>query len=281
MVLEWFRSTRERYFFSFGISFGWLLVSSLHPTFKIIKLEWTTKPKCVSSVSITTTWTWSNSLPSIDQRGIEEYWLCWVKREGLYWRIHPYPDKGYRSKNRWIIHINILLNHIPYNHPERKRVYSISRSKTCLFVWVCGSFVCILEVELSSETWRHGNKFTLFSLFQERVFYRDIYRPHKLQIYRPHSTKVEGVEGVTLGIRRGVWFGCGGRLIDIRFQDFSSRNITVANTTHNLRWWSVTPWWGLRLYMSAWVSVGLPSRLDRVFAHRIRGLLVCWPRLFL
>jgi hypothetical protein len=30
-----------------------------------------------------------------------------------------------------------------------------------------------------------------------------------------------------------------------------------------------------RLCMSAWVSVGLPSRLDRVFAHRIRGLLVC------
>jgi hypothetical protein len=38
---------------------------------------------------------------------------------------------------------------------------------------------------------------------------------------------------------------------------------------------------GLRLCMSAWVSVGLPSRLDRVFAHRIRGLLVSLPRLFL
>ncbi len=37
----------------------------------------------------------------------------------------------------------------------------------------------------------------------------------------------------------------------------------------------------IRLYMSAWVSVGLPSRLNRVFTHHIRGLLVCWPRLFL
>ncbi len=66
------------------------------------------------------------------------------------------------------------------------------------------------------------------------------------------------------------------------FQDFNSRNITVANATssgqrflHNLRRWSAAPWRGLRVYMSAWVSVGLPSRLDRVFAHRIRGLLVC------
>ena len=31
----------------------------------------------------------SNSLPSIDHRGIKD---SWVKREGLYWRIHPYPD---------------------------------------------------------------------------------------------------------------------------------------------------------------------------------------------
>ncbi len=29
------------------------------------------------------------------------------------------------------------------------------------------------------------------------------------------------------------------------------------------------------------VSTGLPSRLNRVIVHRIRGLLVCWPRLFL
>ena len=46
-------------------------------------------------------------------------------------------------------------------------------------------------------------------------------------------------------------------------------------TFHNLRRWSAAPWRGLRLSMSAWVSVGLPSRLDRALAHRIRGLLVC------
>ena len=32
---------------------------------------------------------------------------------------------------------------------------------------------------------------------------------------------------------------------------------------------------------AGWVSVGLPSRLDRVFTHRIRGFLVSWPRFFL
>ncbi len=55
-----------------------------------------------------------------------------------------------------------------------------------------------------------------------------------------------------------------------QFQDLSSRNVTVTHVTssdqcflHNLRRWSVTPWRGLRLWMSDWVSVGLPSRLDR------------------
>ncbi len=33
--------------------------------------------------------------------------------------------------------------------------------------------------------------------------------------------------------------------------------------------------------VSTWVSVGLPSCLDREVAHRIRGFLVCGPHLYL
>ena len=36
-----------------------------------------------------------------------------------------------------------------------------------------------------------------------------------------------------------------------------------------------------RVCVSAWVSVGLPSCLDRALAHRIRGFLACLPHLYL
>ena len=49
---------------------------------------------------------------------------------------------------------------------------------------------------------------------------------------------------------------------------------------HNLRQWSAVPWRGLRLCVSAWVSVGRPSPLGRALAHRIRvmGGCVIWVR---
>jgi hypothetical protein len=74
----------------------------------------------------------------------------------------------------------------------------------------------------------------------------------------------------------------GRRKKNVTLKHDSSRNTTVANATssaqrflHNLRRWSAAPWQGLRLCMSALVSVGLPSSLDHVFEHHIRGLLVC------
>jgi hypothetical protein len=36
-----------------------------------------------------------------------------------------------------------------------------------------------------------------------------------------------------------------------------------------------TAWRGLRLFASAWVSVGLPLCLDRALAHRFREFLTC------
>ncbi len=72
------------------------------------------------------------------------------------------------------------------------------------------------------------------------------------------------------------------------FQECISRNDKVASDTssvhrllRDLRQWSVTPWWRSRFFVSPWVSVGLPSCLDRALTHHSRGCLVCWPHLYL
>jgi hypothetical protein len=46
-----------------------------------------------------------------------------------------------------------------------------------------------------------------------------------------------------------------------------------------VRQWLSAPWRGLRLFVSAWVSVGLPSCLDRALAHHTCGFLASWPPL--
>ncbi len=58
----------------------------------------------------------------------------------------------------------------------------------------------------------------------------------------------------------------------IQFQEYRSHSITVASVTssvnrllRDVRPWSVVPWRGFWFFVSAWVSVGLPSCLDHVF----------------
>jgi hypothetical protein len=43
----------------------------------------------------------------------------------------------------------------------------------------------------------------------------------------------------------------------------------------DVRPWLVESWLGLRFFVSVWVSVGLPSCLDRALAHRNCGFLSC------
>ncbi len=67
------------------------------------------------------------------------------------------------------------------------------------------------------------------------------------------------------------------------FQEYSSRNDTVATLPlpsaqrllRDVRQWSAATWRGLRLFVSVWVSVGLPLCMDRVLAHRFREFLTC------
>jgi hypothetical protein len=47
---------------------------------------------------------------------------------------------------------------------------------------------------------------------------------------------------------------------------------SVMCLLHDMRLWLVASWWGVRFWVSDWVSVGIPSCLDRVLAHHIRGL---------
>ncbi len=57
----------------------------------------------------------------------------------------------------------------------------------------------------------------------------------------------------------------------------NNNNVTSFSATSSSRLETMvaTPWRGLRLFVSDWVSVGIPSCLDRALVHRIRGFLVC------
>ena len=56
--------------------------------------------------------------------------------------------------------------------------------------------------------------------------------------------------------------------------------VSESSVLHDVRQWSAVPWRGLRLCVSAWVSVGRPSPVGRALTHRIRvmGGCVIWVR---
>jgi hypothetical protein len=72
-------------------------------------------------------------------------------------------------------------------------------------------------------------------------------------------------QGVSINSPTLVWFGCGGRLL----------GIWVGTWGRGFRCGASVFWRGIRLLVSVWVSVGLPSCLDRALAHRTFGFLTC------